>query len=180
MNFSELASKASDKTRILIVSKNAELLKIFQQIAELNSVSINVIRNNNDEVLQADFVAAQTSDDVVGAEFHPTIVLIAADSSEITTPALFEKITGGGILIYPENLALPSTENYFRRITFSEPEITETPDGFALETEMGSIPIQISSEETIQEIPGLLLLCHQVGIMDDEFYDALLNLETSN
>ena len=43
---------------------------------------------------------------------------------------------------------------------------------------MGNIPVALD-EETAKEIFGLQLLSQQIGIMDDEFYDAVMNLEVA-
>lgn len=179
MNFQELAAKSSDKTRIVIISENAELLNIFQQVAVMNSVSLTAVRNGNEEIT-GDFVAAQSEDSDAVADFHPTIVLISGTSEAKPHENILRSITGGGILVYPENFTVPETDNYFRKMNFTTPGFTVSDGFFQLETEMGNIPLQVNSEETVKEIPGLLLLSQQVGIMADEFYDALLNLETSN
>lgn len=177
MNFTDLFSKNSDKTRIAVVSDNKNLLKIFQYIAERNEISLTAV--NNESVDFNHYFAAAVSDDSNDiADFYPTIVLIAQNYTGEISEKLLKNITGGGILIHPSKTELPTVENYFRKLTYEFPEINNTDKSLEIVTEMGNIPV-VLDEETAKEIFGLQLLSQQIGIMDDEFYDAVMNLEVA-
>lgn len=88
---------------------------------------------------------------------------------------LLRNITGGGILVYPEDTQLPTTENYFRKIPYSKPDFTNNGGNLLLPTEMGSIPVPSEYENIMEDILGLQQICQQIGIMEEDFFETLMS-----
>lgn len=89
-------------------------------------------------------------------------------------------ITPGGVLVYNEEDAevvkiVEQAENYFRKIPYKTPEY-EIREGKAyLKTEMGDVPLAVFGGHNLLNMEGARLLCQQLGIMDEEFYEAMMS-----
>ena len=91
-----------------------------------------------------------------------------------------KNITSGGILVYneeDENLAklVDEAENYFRKMPYKTPNY-ETKNGkTSVETEMGQIPLKIFGKHNLLNLEGTRLICNQLGILDEDFYEAMMS-----
>lgn len=92
-----------------------------------------------------------------------------------------ESITSGGILIYDESDSevaeiVENSTNYFRRITYQSPHFQKNGNLLVLQTELGEISLKIE-EKDAPLLEASRLLCQQIGIQEEEFYEALLNFD---
>lgn len=91
-------------------------------------------------------------------------------------------ITPGGVLVYNEEDAevvkvVEQAENYFRKIPYKTPEY-EIVDGIVhLKTDMGEIPLSIFGAHNLLNMEGARNICNQLGIMDEEFYEAIMSFK---
>ena len=91
-----------------------------------------------------------------------------------------KNITSGGILVYNEEdesvaKLVDEAENYFRIMPYKTPNY-ETKNGkTSVETEMGQIPLKIFGKHNLLNLEGARLICNQLGILDEDFYEAMMS-----
>ena len=91
-------------------------------------------------------------------------------------------ITPGGVLVYNEEDAevvkvVESAENYFRKIPYKTPEYEINNGKVFLKTEMGDIPLSVFGAHNLLNLEGARHICRQLGIMDEDFYDAIMSFK---
>lgn len=89
-----------------------------------------------------------------------------------------ESLTNGGILIYNQEdfevvkVAQKSLKPT-RKIPYKTPEHFIEDGVTYLETPEGPIPLEIFGKHNLSNLEGARLICNQLGVMDDEFYEAI-------
>lgn len=89
-----------------------------------------------------------------------------------------DSITPGGALIYnqddPEVVKLvEKTEKPLKKFAYSTPDFT-IEDGISyLQTEEGPIPLEVFGKHNLSNLEGARLICNQLGVMDEDFYEAI-------
>lgn len=89
-----------------------------------------------------------------------------------------DSITPGGALIYnqddPEVVKLvEKTEKPLKKFPYSTPDFT-IEDGISyLQTEEGPIPLEVFGKHNLSNLEGARLICNQLGVMDEDFYEAI-------
>ncbi|MDE5430070.1 UDP-N-acetylmuramate--L-alanine ligase [Elizabethkingia meningoseptica] len=91
-------------------------------------------------------------------------------------------ITPGGSLVYNEEdeevvKVVESAENYFRKMPYRTPEYEITDDVVNLITSVGHIPLSVFGQHNLLNMEGARLICQQLGIMEEEFYDAIMSFK---
>ena len=109
--------------------------------------------------------------------FEPTIALITDISSRYS--GFLNSITAGGILIYNEEIEgvsdmIQSAEKYFRKIPFQTPVYSMQNSTLLLSTDLGVLSASVE-EKYAPLVEASQLLCQQLGIQAEEFYEALIN-----
>ena len=124
--------------------------------------------------------------------YHPNIALISGISwdhinvfktEEEYVEAFrnfIQNITSGGILVYneeDENLVklVDEAENYFRKMPYKTPNYETKNSKTSVETEMGQIPLKIFGKHNLLNLEGARLICNQLGILDEDFYEAMMS-----
>lgn len=124
--------------------------------------------------------------------YHPNIALISGISwDHINVFKTFEeyldafrifikKITSGGILVYneeDENVVklVEEAENYFRKMPYKTPNYEIKNGKTSVETEMGNVPLKIFGKHNLLNLEGARLVCNQLGILDEDFYEAMMS-----
>lgn len=170
----------SEQTRIAIVGKGTEFVfDLVSSVLDFVGKPIDKVKfentighHKNDFVLMA-----LEENSPIFKLYQPTIAVIT-DFSE-SYPEFIQSITSGGILIYnQENSDLQNTVqnavNYFRKIPYQQTEYQIHQQKVYMDTELGMISVTIK-EENIPLVETSRLLCQQLGIQEEEFYEALLN-----
>lgn len=93
-----------------------------------------------------------------------------------------ETITPGGVLVYNEEdeevvKVVENAENYFRKIPYKTPKYKTVGNTVHLQTDMGDIPLSIFGAHNLLNMEGARLICQQLGIMDEEFYEAMMSFK---
>lgn len=122
--------------------------------------------------------------------YHPNIALISGIAWDhinvfptfenyIQQFELFiESITHGGVLVYNQEdfelvKLVQKTQNPIRKLAYKTPK-HRISDGITyLETQDGPIPLEIFGQHNLLNLEGARLICNQLGIMDEDFYDAI-------
>lgn len=91
-------------------------------------------------------------------------------------------ITPGGILVYNEEdsevvKVVETAENYFRKIPYKTPEYDIVDGVVHLKTEMGDVPLSVFGAHNLLNLEGARNICLQLGIMDEEFYEAIMSFK---
>ena len=179
-DFSEISAYSQHKTRVLIYSsypKTAEL--VLHVLDFLGKNTDYILVNGNSRTEDNDFVILETSDHQKATDFKANIALISDEMNSENLISVLKNITAGGVLIYPEKTeeTINEAENYFRRLSFSDAETKPGSSQILITTEMGEIPLPFADNNLVRNINGIQVLCQQFGIMEEDFYEALMSFE---
>lgn len=89
-----------------------------------------------------------------------------------------ESIRAGGAVIYnaeDENVVkvVESVEKSLKKFPYKTPSYRIEEGITYLTTEVGPIPLEIFGKHNLSNLEGARLICNQLGVMDDDFYDAI-------
>ncbi len=89
-----------------------------------------------------------------------------------------DSITPGGALIYnseDETLLRVVEENQkaLKKFPYSTPDFSIDNGVTYLSTEEGPVPLEIFGQHNLNNLEGARLICNQLGVMDDDFYEAI-------
>jgi UDP-N-acetylmuramate: L-alanyl-gamma-D-glutamyl-meso-diaminopimelate ligase len=170
-SISEISDYSQNKTRVLIYASNPAIAQLVLQVLDFHGKNTDFfLQNGQNETLENDFVVLETSEVQKAAEFRPNIVLMTEDFGDQDLSLLLKNIIPGGVLIYPE-----TSEIFFRKLPFSRAGFKKNSETFVLNTELGDLPLLSANENLIENINGIKLLCQQFGVMEEEFYEPVMN-----
>ncbi|MCB9203186.1 MAG: peptidoglycan synthetase [Flavobacteriales bacterium] len=91
---------------------------------------------------------------------------------------LLKDITDGGALIYNSDdkevvNCVENAENYFKKFAYTIPKHIINDGITYLETEFGEVPLQIFGEHNLLNLEGARLICNQMGVQNEDFYEAI-------
>ena len=168
-----------DKTRVVITGNQNKTVatKLLLFVLEFVGKEIDYITSFSRRISGNDFVLFEAEDSEL-LEYQPNITLIIQADDNFLYEKYLKTITPGGIVIHDEgetNLSnlVESSENFFRKIIYQMPPFENTTNAIILQTDLGAIPIKIS-EDHLNFIEGVKQLSQQLGIMEEEFYEALM------
>jgi UDP-N-acetylmuramate: L-alanyl-gamma-D-glutamyl-meso-diaminopimelate ligase len=187
--------KTTITSMILHVLNNYHQETDFMVGAQLQGFDCMVkISNENDfMILEGDeYLSSPIDASPKFLHYHPNIALISGISwDHINVFKTFKdyidafrnfikKITPGGILVYneeDENIVklVEEAENYFRKIPYKTPNYDVKNGKTSVETEMGNLPLKIFGKHNLQNLEGARLVCNQLGILDEDFYEAMMS-----
>lgn len=95
---------------------------------------------------------------------------------------LLAAIDRGGAVIYNETdeevkKVVHRTENEVKKFAYGLPEYRIEDGKFILETEEGDVPLKIFGRHNVNNLEGARWICNQMGLMDEEFYEAISEFE---
>ena len=179
-DFSEITSYSQHKTRVLIYSSYLKTAELVLHVLDFFGKNTDfILANGKSKTADCDFVILETSDLQKAADFKANIGLISDEMGSGNLTSIIKNITAGGILVYPENMeeTVDEAENYFRKLSFSNAEFKTEGDKILINTEMGDIPLASGDANLIKNINGIKLLCQQFGIMEEDFYEAMMSFD---
>lgn len=93
-----------------------------------------------------------------------------------------ENITSGGVLVYNEEdeevvKVVESSENYFKKLPYKTPEYEIKEGKVFVKTDIGEVPLSIFGRHNLLNMEGAKLICQQLGIMEEEFYEAIMSFK---
>lgn len=91
-------------------------------------------------------------------------------------------ITPGGVLVYNEEdsevvKVVENAENYFRKLPYKTPDYEIVNGIVNLKTDFGGIPLSVFGKHNLLNMEGARLICQQLGIMEEDFYEAIMNFK---
>ncbi len=179
-----------NKTRVVISGdqKRSEITSVILHVLNFHNVQADFIIGENYEKAslstENDFVIieAKASENLENLRANIALITNISNDENIGNYKNFiYKITAGGVLVYNQehkNLTdlAENSENYFRKFPYQKPAYTIKNFIFFLETELGEIPLKNSDLEVINHMEGARYICQQLGILEENFYEALLSL----
>jgi UDP-N-acetylmuramate: L-alanyl-gamma-D-glutamyl-meso-diaminopimelate ligase len=93
-----------------------------------------------------------------------------------------KSITPGGVLVYNQEdehivKLVESAENYFRKIPYQTPDYQLVNEKVYLETPMGQVPLEVFGQHNLLNLEGAKAICQQLGVMEEEFYEAMTSFK---
>ena len=179
-DFSEISAYSQHKTRVLIYSSYPKTAELVLHVLDFFGKKTDyILANGTSKTTDCDFVILETSDLQKATDFKANIALISNEMGSGNLTSIIKNITAGGILVYPENMeeTVDEAENYFRKLSFSNAEFKTEGDKILINTEMGDIPLASGDANLIKNINGIKLLCQQFGIMEEDFYEAMMSFD---
>jgi len=171
--------KIQNKTRIVITGNRykKEAAQLFIHTIEFVGNSIEHYTSFSEKPAGTDFVLFEAEDSKL-QNYQPNIALITEINNLLLYENFLKTIVAGGIVIYneeDENLVhlIENSENYFRKIPYKTPDFYKSNGKNFLNTDIGEIPVNISGEN-LSYIEGVKHLSQQLGIMEEEFFEALM------
>lgn len=89
-----------------------------------------------------------------------------------------DEISAGGALIYnseDENVVkiVENSEKALKKFPYKTPDYV-IEDGISfLQTSEGPVPLEVFGKHNLNNLEGARLICNQLGVMDDDFYEAI-------
>ena len=179
-DFSEISAYSQHKTRVLIYSSYPKTAELVLHVLDFFGKNTDfILSNGKSKTADCDFVILETSDLQKAADFKANIGLISDEMWSGNLTSILKNITAGGILVYHENMeeTVDEAENYFRKLSFSDAEFKTEGDKILINTEMGDIPLASGDANLIKNINGIKLLWQQFGIMEEDFYEAMMSFD---
>ena len=180
ISFPDILSYSKDKTRVLIYTSNPSITHLFIEILNFYGKEFDFFLENESIQNEGnDFVILETSDLEKATQFKPNIFFISDEIKSNQIDSALKNITPGGILIYPTDLekTVEECQHFFRKLPFSSSLFLKNNQQFILNTEIGAIPLLSTDENLIKNLEGIKLLSQQFGVMEEEFYEPVMNFE---
>lgn len=177
-SFAELLLSSQHKTRVGIFSSIPEVARLLVDLLDNAGKDFDYsLQNGLAQNNGSDFIIFESADSGNISQFQPNILFISSEIEAWKTTAILEKVIRGGIVIYPEALenTVEEGQYFFRKLPFSDPDFKKENAQLTLHTEIGTIPLNTKAETYLNEIEGMKLLAQQFGVMEEEFYEALMN-----
>ena len=70
-----------------------------------------------------------------------------------------------------------NSQKYFRKLPYKTPEYSIREGKVYLKTSMGEIPLSVFGKHNLLNMEGAKLICQQLGIMEEEFYEAIMSFK---
>lgn len=185
-----ISEATKNKTRVVISGdqKRSEITSLILHVLNFHDIQTDVIFGENFEnaslSTENDFVIIEANPNENLQYLHANIALITDitnDENEENYRNFVRKITAGGVLVFNEenstlkNLA-DNSENYFRKFPYQRPSTIIKKEIIYLDTELGEIPLKHTDLELVNHLEGARYICQQLGILEENFFEALLTL----
>lgn len=170
----------SVRTRIVITGTSAKTsVKLLLHILQFTGKEIDFITDEEAHVGNSDFILFEAHENIL-TEYRPNIALITGINDSKLYQEFISSVISGGIVIYnQEDIPLvhivENSDNHFRKIPYKNPETERSGEQLFVRTDLGEIPVQAASADDIYYIEGVKHLAQQLGIMETEFYESLLD-----
>ncbi len=114
-------------------------------------------------------------------KFSPSVLFIDQFVAEMVMDQLWEAVTPGGIVIFPENAQLEDSmstaPNFFRRISFSQAKTNLSGNNRILVLDDMDIPLQTTDEKLIDNLNGLADFAQATAILQEDFWEAVAGFQ---
>ncbi len=170
----DIIEKSQHKTRIAVFQQynsfQAFLLHVFQCsqfVCNICTQDDTIFwEDNSDYVL---FFLEKVTEDI---RFN---IAFVDTTLQMDYPLLCQQMVDGGVMVLSnDHVVLQETaqlsSTFFRQLSF-----IENKTQLRIETDYGFLELGHLPKEVITQLDGLRLLCQQVGILEDQFYESLMS-----
>lgn len=178
IDFTEISVLSQDKTRVILFGLHPDISTIIRYVLDYNEKKYDFVNAHYQDITGNDFFLLETNDEQQASSLSPTIVFIGSYIPASDYEEIIQSITGGGFLIYPDFVAgldrvVLQSSNFFKKYEYKKTTLEVENNQILLNTDLGKLPMEVSDKEVLNDIEGARLFCQQLGVMEDEFYDAL-------
>lgn len=178
MIISDWIPLSHDKTKVALLGVHPILSQIIRYILDYHEKSYDFVNDKISSVQNGDFFIIETNSQEVFQEYNPTILFLGSFQQVQDYASVIEKITAGGFLVYPNfvqdlDKAVLQSQNYFKKYEYKLTNPQHSENSTILDTDFGGLALPSLPEELTKDIEGAVYFCQQLGVMQDEFYDAL-------
>lgn len=173
------AEQFHNQTRVIIAGEpyKKKATELLLHILNFTGKDIDAITSVSENIEGEDFILFEAENQAF-LQYHPTLALLTDADAQNRDAEFLNTITAGGIVIYDEEnitltAAVENSQNFFRKIPYQKPFFHKSEGKNILETDLGDIPTAIP-EENLIFLEGVRLLAQQLGIMEEEFYEAIM------
>lgn len=174
--FQERLNWSKTKTRIAVIDPKLILKPLILHLFKQNNIDFNLWTDElGDFDEQKDFVLFFFNE--IPHKINPNISLFIQDfiQDEAECQDYINSITAGGIFIFDEDNGILSqltqdSDAYFRKLPYSKNTNLQ-----AIDTEFGMLELNHLNSHAIQHLEAVRLLCQQVGLLGEGFYEGLLS-----
>lgn len=179
------------KTRVVIAGSGRNTVaKMILHVLKFNDKSVDFVLEDKIQLSEDnDFIVLRGSDNSVSHTdsrpafeiYQPNIALLSdmegGDSVE-KYQAFVDGIVKGGSITYNEEDSqvksiVEATENPIRKFPYATPGHTEADGIVYLDTPDGEMPLEITGETNLGYLAGAKWICQQMGVDEEDFYDAI-------
>jgi UDP-N-acetylmuramate: L-alanyl-gamma-D-glutamyl-meso-diaminopimelate ligase len=94
-------------------------------------------------------------------------------------------LINGGIMVYNEEdkivkKIVEETENSIKKYPYKTPNYTIESGTTFIDTPEGKMPLEFFGEHNLQNMAGAKWICQNMGVGEDEFYEAIANFKGAN
>lgn len=172
-----IAAQNAGKTRVVIFGENDQTnaAKLFLHTVHFLGKEISHKTSFSENSVPGEFIIFEAEKDLL-SEYAPTILLFSNHHFSDNHKLLIRSVTPGGMVIYNADNAelqnfIENSENHFRKIPYSTPVYKQHGTQIFIQTDLGEIPVRHA--ETLHFLDGVKLLSQHIGIMEEDFYEAL-------
>ncbi|MBW8360051.1 MAG: hypothetical protein K0M63_09670 [Weeksellaceae bacterium] len=171
-----------DKTRILVLG--SALQSLILHILNFHGKEVDIVSQAPADPSNNDFAIMVTDDLDLATVFRPNLALLTINVPSGHAVPVLKRIVAGGVLIYPENSedllhSLDGIPNYFRKVPYSATTCVQEGKSAIWETDWGRLPLPFADPQVTEHLEGIKLLCQQLGMMEEPFYEALMNFNAA-
>jgi len=175
-----IAEDSKNKTRVVLFGMHSKMVQLIQYVLEYHFKTVDWVSNSETKIQDNDFIVLEATDLEAATVFAPTIAFLGSQTITDHYSPFLESLTQGGILVYPEFIdsldrSVLQSIVYFRKLGYKKPELEKAGNSTLFKTDFGDFPISVENRETLDDIEGVKLFCQQLGIMEDDFYEALIS-----
>ncbi|MEC5393977.1 hypothetical protein [Bergeyella sp. RCAD1439] len=165
-------------TRVWIVEDEARVVGVVQEVLRYfgRGASYEGALGERMQEGDGDFFILSSSDWDRGLALEPNVVFLREVPEGALAEALLRAVADGGIVVYPEGetelLEEAEGMRFFRREAY--PRVALQDGGLAVETDWGHLALPSGHRAAMESFWGVVELCRHLGVMPDEFYEAVL------
>ncbi|WP_285652201.1 hypothetical protein [Allomuricauda sp. NBRC 101325] len=179
------------KTRVVISGLGrSTVAKMILHVLKFNDKSVDYVLDDHIQLSEEnDFIVLTGSDTSISLAdsrpefeiYYPNIALLSdmeVGGSVEKYQAFVDGIVKGGSITFNEEdpkvkSIVEATENPIRKFPYATPEFLEEDGIIYLDTPDGEMPLEITGETNLGYLAGAKWICQQMGIDEEDFYDAI-------
>ncbi len=181
MSFSNALFQAENTTRIVLFAPPI-FADCLLHCLEFHNIENSFYCSEKENLVLTDYHIFQTENAEEFKQIKPNITLVLSQENNTFDSEILQNIINGGVLIYNEKEVsikeyLKQNSSFYRQLSFENSTIEKIENELFINTDFSQIPILFKNEFLQENCTGLQILAQQLGIMEEDFYEALMGFE---